>query len=95
MKKRTLTVIAVLVLILVLALGGVYTVARSRTATKTTPTIINTARQRTYYPTQAECETASSKSCEQVMCDYAPEGKTIEDVCGKNYRKGYWSAKAS
>jgi hypothetical protein len=33
------------------------------------------------YATQAECESATDRSCNFVMCDYAPPGKTIEEVC--------------
>lgn len=94
MKRSTLIAITVLA-IAGLALGAGYVTGRSQTATNTNPTIINTANQSTYYPTQAECETTSGKDCQQVMCDYAPEGKTIEEVCGKNYKKGYWSAKTN
>lgn len=94
MKRSALIAITVLA-IAGLALGAGYVTGRSQTATNTSPAIINTVNQSTYYPTQAECETTSGKSCEQVMCDYAPEGKTIDEVCGKGYKKGYWSAKTN
>lgn len=92
MKRNAVIAVAVLALAC-LALGGGYIAGRPRKVTNSSPVTTNTASQRSYYPAQAECEAASGKSCEQAMCDYAPEGKTIEEVCGKNYKKGYWSAK--
>lgn len=93
--KRNVVIVVVVLAIACLALGGGYIAGRSRKVTNSTPVIINTASERVYYPTQTECEAASGKYCEQVMCDYAPEGKTIEEVCGADYKKGYWSAKTN
>ena len=92
MKRSAIIAITVLA-IAGLALGAGYMAGRSRTVNDTSPATIDMADQSTYYPTQAECETTSGKGCQQVMCDYAPEGKSIEEVCGKNYKKGYWSAR--
>lgn len=94
MKRSALITITVLA-IAGLALGAGYMTGGSRTVNDTSPAAIDTANQSTYYPTQAECETTSGKDCQQVMCDYAPEGKTIDEVCGKGYKKGYWSAKTN
>lgn len=41
------------------------------------------------YSTQEACEQASGKSCSFSMCDYAPEGKTLDEVCGKGPKKGW------
>ncbi len=62
------------------------------TPTGSIDTDVATVQSVSFYPTQAECEATSGKDCEQVMCDYIPEGKTIDEVCGKGYKKGYWSA---
>lgn len=93
--KRSIIITISILAISGLALGVGYIVGRFRTTNDASPAAINTTDQSTYYPTQAECETNNGKSCEQVMCDYAPEGKTIEEVCGKGYKKGYWSAKTN
>ncbi len=37
-----------------------------------------------YYKSKEECEARSGKICDFMMCDSAPEGKTVEEVCGKN-----------
>ena len=43
------------------------------------------------YPTRKECEEKSGLfSCYSDMCDYIPPGKTVEEVCGKGYKKGWW-----
>lgn len=44
----------------------------------------------TVYRTQEECEQATGKTCDFQNCDYVPEGKTFEEVCGKDFKKG-WS----
>jgi hypothetical protein len=41
------------------------------------------------FSTKAECEQKTGKSCGFEMCDYIPAGKTIEEVCGKNFKKGW------
>lgn len=34
------------------------------------------------FTSQTECESATGKKCSFSMCDYVPEGKTFEEVCG-------------
>jgi hypothetical protein len=34
------------------------------------------------YQTQAACESATQKKCAYTWCDFVPEGKTFEEVCG-------------
>lgn len=41
------------------------------------------------YLTQEECEGASAQTCELVLCDFIPIGKTFEETCGKNFIK-HW-----
>lgn len=41
------------------------------------------------YSTQQECEVKGNCRCSFVMCDYIPEGKTYEEVCGKNFSEGW------
>lgn len=43
------------------------------------------------YQTQEECESATGQKCSFVMCDYIPEGKTFEEVCGVGFKKGWQS----
>ncbi|GEM_PF-1503413 len=42
--------------------------------------------------TQEECEGKTKKSCVFQTCDYIPTGKTFEEVCGKDFKKGWVSA---
>lgn len=39
--------------------------------------------------TEEACEKETQKSCSFAMCDYVPEGKTFEEVCGKDFQKGW------
>ena len=41
------------------------------------------------YLTEALCLESGCEQCGFAMCDYIPEGKTFEDVCGKNFKKGW------
>ncbi|MCX6716397.1 MAG: hypothetical protein NTV72_00515 [Candidatus Taylorbacteria bacterium] len=38
---------------------------------------------------QSECESATGKTCHFRMCDYIDIGKTFEEVCGKDFKKGW------
>jgi len=49
----------------------------------------NPVAERLVFPTQEECEKASGEPCAYYMCDYIPPEKTFEEVCGKNFRKGW------
>lgn len=45
-----------------------------------------------YFKTQEECENQSGKSCHgPLMCDYIPEGKSLEETCGEGFFKGAWA----
>jgi hypothetical protein len=41
------------------------------------------------YQTKESCESATGKTCHFVTCDYIPEGKTFEEVCGKDFQEGW------
>lgn len=43
------------------------------------------------FPTQQECEQTTGKQCDFKTCDFIPKGKTYEEVCGQNFRKGWQS----
>ncbi len=43
----------------------------------------------TTYTTQEECEKTTGQECGLLMCDYVPEGKTFEEVCGIGFKKGW------
>lgn len=51
-------------------------------------TPISPARQEVFF-SQEECQQKTGKSCSLQMCDYIPPGKTPEEVCGKNFKKGW------
>ena len=36
-----------------------------------------------------ECEAKTGKKCSFVMCDYVLPGKTFEEVCGEDFKKGW------
>jgi len=41
------------------------------------------------FSTQGECEKNTGKTCSVQTCDYIPAGKTFEEVCGKDFKKGW------
>lgn len=41
------------------------------------------------FSTKEECEEKTGCECGFVNCDYIPPGKTFEEVCGKDFRKGW------
>ncbi|MEK7180813.1 MAG: hypothetical protein AAB738_00565 [Patescibacteria group bacterium] len=41
------------------------------------------------FKTQGDCETKTGKPCHNQACDYVPPGKTFEEVCGKDFKKGW------
>ncbi len=42
------------------------------------------------YSNQQECESKTGKSCQYSVCDYIPQGKTEEEVCGGKIKKGWY-----
>jgi hypothetical protein len=55
--------------------------------TLTEPTIIKDAPPS--FLTEEMCYQSGCEQCGYAMCDYVPEGKTFEEVCGKNFQKGW------
>lgn len=53
------------------------------------PTTTPTIAPSTAFATQEECESKTNKVCSVSNCDYVPQGKSIEEVCGKGYKKGW------
>lgn len=37
---------------------------------------------------EVACRTVTESSCGYLMCDFVPEGKTLDEVCGPNFREG-------
>jgi len=48
-----------------------------------------TASGQKIYKDQPTCERETGKPCSYTTCDYAPPGKTIEEVCGSSPTKGW------
>jgi len=48
-----------------------------------------TASEQKIYKDQPTCERETDKPCGYTTCDYAPPGKTIEEVCGPGPSKGW------
>lgn len=46
-------------------------------------------RSKSRYKSQTECQQATQAICNYETCDYVPVGKTIEEVCGVNFEKGW------
>ena len=42
------------------------------------------------YESKELCESQTGKICEYSACDYAPAGKTQEEVCGNRLKKGWY-----
>lgn len=58
------------------------------------PCTVASAEADPTYRTKEECEQKTSKTCDSRMCDYIPEGKTFEEVCGKDFKKGWHPSQA-
>ena len=56
--------------------------------------VSNTQNQQAVFGTQQDCEKTTGKSCAFQNCDYVPGGKTPEETCGKDFKKG-WVVKSS
>jgi len=41
------------------------------------------------FSTEEECISATNQNCDFQNCDYIPDGKTFEEVCGKDFKKGW------
>lgn len=41
------------------------------------------------FVTKEECEEKTGCKCDFVACDYIPAGKTFEETCGENFKKGW------
>jgi hypothetical protein len=79
------TTIIVAVVAVVIIFGGYFLFQRSQdTNVPTTPT-----PSAEVFSTQQECEQKTGESCSFQMCDYIPPGKTFEEVCGKDFKKGW------
>ena len=42
------------------------------------------------YQSREICESSTRKTCEFSMCDYAPPGTALKEVCGDKSRKGWY-----
>jgi hypothetical protein len=77
MKK---TIVILLVLIVVVGIAYFLFNRKSLTSENSSPVV---------YSSESECEAATGLKCTFEMCDYVPEGKTFEEACGKNFKKGW------
>ena len=69
--------------LLVIGIVGYFVSIRNQTPTPQTQQIV--------FASQEECEQKTGKSCSFQMCDYIPPGKTFEEACGKDFKKGWVS----
>ncbi|HBY73686.1 MAG TPA: hypothetical protein DEG44_03280 [Candidatus Kerfeldbacteria bacterium] len=70
-----------LFVILVIGIVGYFTLVKNQTPVSQTQQIV--------FVSQEECEQKTGKSCDFQMCDYIPPGKTFEEVCGNDFKKGW------
>ena len=86
MKKLTVFFI---VLSIILVSGISYLAFRNSQSEPSNTTGESVESDVTFYKTKQECEQQSGKKCSgPQQCDYIPEGKTFEEVCGKGFFKG-------
>lgn len=50
---------------------------------------VDVDREVAIYSSEEECESETGRNCDFVNCDYIPDGKTFEEVCGVNFKKGW------
>lgn len=88
---------------LIVALIGITTFAgwrvyqnskTERSTTKNTIKDVPAATSSLTFDSQKECEEKTGKVCSFQMCDYIPEGKTFDEVCGKGFKEGWASTSA-
>ncbi len=41
------------------------------------------------YNSEEECESQTKMQCSYQACDDIPTGKSFEEICGKNFKKGW------
>mgnify|MGYP000999304566 CR=1 FL=1 len=84
MKKIIITT-----LILLVTLIGLYIWAQEAAEDQQTSTNVTSTK---FFRSQDECEQVSGESCRgPIMCDYVPNGRSLEEACGKGYFKGAWT----
>ena len=84
MKQRNIFI--VLLAIIVVGAVGYFAIVKNKALTPQT--------QQAVFTSQGECEETTGKPCSFQMCDYVPPGKTFEEVCGKDFKKG-WTPRAT
>ncbi len=73
----------VVFIILVLGVVGYFIFTK-----KETPTL---QFEQNVFFTQEGCQQETGGECRFQNCDYIQSGKTLEEVCGKNFKKGWVS----
>jgi len=84
--------IGIVVIVAVVIGGGILMLRSSHSTPDYVPPLANLPtlpRALQTYSTQEECEAKASCTCAFVQCDYIPPGKTFEEVCGKDFKKGW------
>jgi hypothetical protein len=71
MIKRALIILVIIEVVVVVVLAVINQAGLS--SQSTSPLM---------FTSQEECESKTGWRCSFVMCDYVPEGKTFEEVCG-------------
>ncbi|MEK7147235.1 MAG: hypothetical protein AAB772_03215 [Patescibacteria group bacterium] len=81
-SKTNIFIIAGIATVLIIVFIGRYLNVKN----ESTPKIPEPSKS---FPTQQECEQTTKKQCGFKTCDFIPKGKTYEEVCGKDFRKGW------
>ena len=74
-----------IVVVVIIGIGGLLYFSWQKGLIKTTPP----PNSNTVYNTQEQCEKETDKICAFQNCDYIPQGKSSEEVCGKDFKKGW------
>lgn len=79
MKKIHLVIILLISVSVLLGLYFLY-----KTNVKSSP-----SQNAQVYETEEACEEATGLPCEFQTCGYIPDGKSLAEVCGKHFNKGW------
>lgn len=66
---------------LIVSIFGYFVLVKNQTLAPQTQQVV--------FVSQEECEQKTGKPCSFQMCDDVPHGKTLEEVCGKDFKKGW------
>jgi hypothetical protein len=88
MKNKGFVHIVLIVLVVAIGIAGIGYFMHKKNSVSLTQ-VSNPA----IFITQKECEKNTGRSCYFENCDNIPKGKTAEEICGRNFKKGWVASK--